>query len=232
MVKVVEKFNEEANKIISEYDGDGIELIVNKQYELMLHILKKKNLYDYGVDNLMKNMMLSIFDEINEYIDMASDKSVEDKERTLESLFELVDALHFIVQLQFLAIIKNNNYLLTDLNKDEIKKNVITSTIQIFENLHKNSPLTESIKENIDIFKTYTKLMLKTSEVLSTVHWKHWKTYNNFDYDGLTNKNKQLYDLLLDVFEAVNQEGNSSEKILKYYVIKNIENFDRQQRGY
>ncbi len=70
--------------------------------------------------------------------------------------------------------------------------------------------------------------MLQLSEVLEYIPWKHWKTYTQFDYDNCSKQVSMLYDLLIQsLLVYINYQD-----IIKYYVIKNIENFDRQVRGY
>jgi hypothetical protein len=233
MLKVVEQFSEQAKEIISEHDKDDLSLILNKQYDLMIHIFDSKKLYAYGVDNLVKNMMLSIFDELNEYIDVIFAYELEYEERKTEALFELVDAFHFIFQLHFLATIKQKGYRLSNLSETNVRNEILTRALNHFSSLS----FAETIEEMPDpteeiLTELYSKMMLKTSEVLDKTHWKHWKTYKEFDYYSLTTRIITLFNTLLYNFKLLDQSEDFHKKITEYYVIKNIENFDRQDRGY
>lgn len=233
MLKVVEKFSEQSKEIISSHNKDDLDLILNKQYDLMIHILDSKKLYAYGVDNLIKNMLLSIFDELNEYIDVIFAYELDFEERKTEALFELVDAFHFIFQLHFLGTIKSKGYRLSDLSESNIRNTIITNALNHFSTLEFEgsfSDMPEPTEENI--LELYSNMMLKTSEVLGQVHWKHWKNYDSFNYYGLSTNVAALFNSLLYNFKFIERTNDFHKKITEYYVIKNIENFDRQDRGY
>jgi dimeric dUTPase (all-alpha-NTP-PPase superfamily) len=234
MVKVIEKFENDAIEIMEKNPHDDLFLVLNKQYDLMLNIIKTKNLYNYGIDNLSKNMILSIFDELNEYIDVAFAYELPEERRNIEALFELVDALHFIFQLHFLGTIKNNKYTMTEIFDDiNVRNEIITIAINDFKTFNIDDDISKVDIDSVTIHELYTTMMLLTSEVLQYIHWKHWKTYKDFDYDNFINQLLKLYESLLFNFKLIN--GNSidyKKQIVKYYITKNIENFDRQNRGY
>lgn len=234
MVEILNKFKDDSEEIIKQNTNSDLYLMLNKQYELMLNIIETKNLYDYGIDNLFKNMILSIFDELNEYIDVIFAYELTQEKRKIEALFELVDALHFIFQLHFLGTIKEKNYTISDLfNKEGIKDEIIYSAITDFKTLTAN-PVMFSVNLNpITIRELYCDMMQTTSEVLQYIHWKHWKTYKEFDYYSFRKALILLYQQVLFNFKLVSEdEENYENLIVKYYVTKNIENFDRQLRGY
>lgn len=233
MLSVVERFSDQAKEIISSNNKDDLYLILNKQYDLMIHIIESKKLYDYGVDNLIRNMLLSIFDELNEYIDVVFAYELDYSERKTEALFELVDALHFVFQLHFLSTIKFKGYKLSDLKNAEIRNDILTIALNDFSILDfsKHGNVIPDSNEQY-VLELYSELMLKTSEVLGKIHWKHWKNYKEFDYFGLNKCIVDLFNAILYNFRVIEGTDESDKKITEYYVIKNIENFDRQNRGY
>lgn len=230
MINVIEKFSNKAKDILENSEEDPLDLMLMKQYELMEHIVKKRNLYNYGIDNLMRNMVLSIFDELNEYIDVITDEKLDKKERETEALFELIDALHFIFQLYFLSYMKANDISLYDI--DKVKDKILVDASETFWDLYlgeiKNFPRFNY--ENL--MNLYSKMMIATSEVLNMLHWKHWKSYNIFKYYDLVDNLINLYELVIYNFLYVYRDDDYQYKIAEYYIIKNIENFDRQDRGY
>jgi dimeric dUTPase (all-alpha-NTP-PPase superfamily) len=234
MVKVLEQFENDAIEIMEKNPHGDLYLMLNKQYDLMLNIIKTKNLYNYGIDNLSKNMILSIFDELNEYIDVIFAYELSEKRRKVESLFELVDALHFIFQLHFLGTIKKNKYTMTEIFDDiNVRNEIITVAINDFRTFTVEDDISNIDMNSTTIHELYTTMMLLTSEVLQYIHWKHWKTYKDFSYDDFIKQLLKLYKSLLFNFKLVNgDKENYEQQIVKYYITKNIENFDRQFRGY
>jgi hypothetical protein len=234
MIEILNEFDKDSDEIIKQNSYSNLYLMLNKQYDLMLNIIQTRNLYKYGIDNLFKNMILSIFDELNEYIDVIFAYELSEEKRKIEALFELVDALHFIFQLHFLGTIKKKNYSILDLfNKEEIRNEIINYAYNDFKTLTCDSTLV-SINLNSEVIRDlYIEMMQITSEILQYIHWKHWKTYTNFEYDLFREQLVLLYKKVLFNFKLVSQdEKNYEYLIVKYYVTKNIENFDRQIRGY
>lgn len=228
MKEVVEKFSFDAIQVITNSDLEGFDIILDKQYDLMLDIIEKRNLYNYGIDNLIRNMVLSLVDEINEF-KLMFDRKEKKVDKVVEETFELIDALHFIIQLEFLCYIKSQNYTFLQLIKDlSLKDEIINETKNVFKKpLFKlNNNL--YIEKTFDDTEIYEKLMMQVSEILEYINWKHWKTYTNFEYKKLSNQIDKFLDLL---FESLSYYIDKDDIVL-YYVIKNLENFDRQKRNY
>lgn len=219
MLGVIEKFSNQAEEVIANSELKDMYLVIDKQYDLMVNIISKRNLYEFGIDNLIRNTIISIVDEVNEYQSMYLKQSYR-VYKDIEETFELIDALHFVIQLQFLIYIKHKGYSLHDLTNKDVKDDIIYETRRLFDD-----PLISQYIVNSNIHEA---LMLQLSEVLEYIPWKHWKTYTQFDYDNCSKQVSMLYDLLIQsLLVYINYQD-----IIKYYVIKNIENFDRQVRGY
>jgi len=219
MLGVIEKFSNQAEEVIANSELKDMYLVIDKQYDLMVNIISKRNLYEFGIDNLIRNTIISIVDEVNEYQSMYLKQSYR-VYKDIEETFELIDALHFVIQLQFFIYIKHKGYSLHDLTNKDVKDDIIYETRRLFDD-----PLISQYIVNSNIHEA---LMLQLSEVLEYIPWKHWKTYTQFDYDTCSKQVSMLYDLLIQsLLVYINYQD-----IIKYYVIKNIENFDRQIRGY
>ena len=219
MLGVIEKFSNQAEEVIANSELKDMYLVIDKQYDLMVNIISKRNLYEFGIDNLIRNTIISIVDEVNEYQYMYLKQSYR-VYKDIEETFELIDALHFVIQLQFFIYIKHKGYSLHDLTNKDVKDDIIYETRRLFDD-----PLISQYIVNSNIHEA---LMLQLSEVLEYIPWKHWKTYTQFDYDNCSKQVSMLYDLLIQsLLVYINYQD-----IIKYYVIKNIENFDRQIRGY
>lgn len=219
MLGVIEKFSNQAEEVIANSELKDMYLVIDKQYDLMVNIISKRNLYEFGIDNLIRNTIISIVDEVNEYQYMYL-KQTYRVYKDIEETFELIDALHFVIQLQFFIYIKHKGYSLHDLTNKDVKDDIIYETRRLFD-----VPLISQYIVNSNIHEA---LMLQLSEVLEYIPWKHWKTYTQFDYDNCSKQVSMLYDLLIQsLLVYINYQD-----IIKYYVIKNIENFDRQVRGY
>jgi len=219
MLGVIEKFSNQAEEVIANSELKDMYLVIDKQYDLMVNIISKRNLYEFGIDNLIRNTIISIVDEVNEYQSMYLKQSYR-VYKDIEETFELIDALHFVIQLQFFIYIKHKGYSLHDLTNKDVKDDIIYETRRLFDD-----PLISQYIVNSNIHEA---LMLQLSEVLEYIPWKHWKTYTQFDYDNCSKQVSMLYDLLIQsLLVYINYQD-----IIKYYVIKNIENFDRQIRGY
>jgi hypothetical protein len=219
MLGVMEKFSNQAEEVIANSELKDMYLVIDKQYDLMVNIISKRNLYEFGIDNLIRNTIISIVDEVNEYQSMYLKQSYR-VYKDIEETFELIDALHFVIQLQFFIYIKHKGYSLHDLTNKDVKDDIIYETRRLFDD-----PLISQYIVNSNIHEA---LMLQLSEVLEYIPWKHWKTYTQFDYDNCSKQVSMLYDLLIQsLLVYINYQD-----IIKYYVIKNIENFDRQIRGY
>ncbi len=219
MLGVIEKFSNQAEEVIANSELKDMYLVIDKQYDLMVNIISKRNLYEFGIDNLIRNTIISIVDEVNEYQSMYLKQSYR-VYKDIEETFELIDALHFVIQLQFFIYIKHKGYSLHDLTNKDVKDDIIYETRRLFDD-----PLISQYIVNSNIHEA---LMLQLSEVLEYIPWKHWKTYTQFDYDTCSKQVSMLYDLLIQsLLVYINYQD-----IIKYYVIKNIENFDRQVRGY
>ncbi len=219
MLGVIEKFSNQAEEVIANSELKDMYLVIDKQYDLMVNIISKRNLYEFGIDNLIRNTIISIVDEVNEYQSMYLKQSYR-VYKDIEETFELIDALHFVIQLQFFIYIKHKGYSLHDLTNKDVKDDIIYETRRLFDD-----PLISQYIVNSNIYEA---LMLQLSEVLEYIPWKHWKTYTQFDYDTCSKQVSMLYDLLIQsLLVYINYQD-----VIKYYVIKNIENFDRQVRGY
>lgn len=219
MLGVIKKFSNQAEEVIANSELKDMYLVIDKQYDLMVNIISKRNLYEFGIDNLIRNTIISIVDEVNEYQSMYLKQSYR-VYKNIEETFELIDALHFVIQLQFFIYIKHKGYSLHDLTNKDVKDDIIYETRRLFDD-----PLISQYIVNSNIHEA---LMLQLSEVLEYIPWKHWKTYTQFDYDNCSKQVSMLYDLLIQsLLVYINYQD-----IIKYYVIKNIENFDRQVRGY
>ena len=219
MLGVIEKFSNQAEEVIANSELKDMYLVIDKQYDLMVNIISKRDLYEFGIDNLIRNTIISIVDEVNEYQYMYLKQSYR-VYKDIEETFELIDALHFVIQLQFFIYIKHKGYSLHDLTNKDVKDDIIYETRRLFDD-----PLISQYIVNSNIHEA---LMLQLSEVLEYIPWKHWKTYTQFDYDNCSKQVSMLYDLLIQsLLVYINYQD-----IIKYYVIKNIENFDRQVRGY
>jgi len=219
MLGIIEKFSNQAEEVIANSELKDMYLVIDKQYDLMVNIISKRNLYEFGIDNLIRNTIISIVDEVNEYQSMYLKQSYR-VYKDIEETFELIDALHFVIQLQFFIYIKHKGYSLHDLTNKDVKDDIIYETRRLFDD-----PLISQYIVNSNIHEA---LMLQLSEVLEYIPWKHWKTYTQFDYDNCSKQVSMLYDLLIQsLLVYINYQD-----VIKYYVIKNIENFDRQVRGY
>lgn len=199
----------------SSEDKYNLNIVYEKQYNLMVDILEKRQLYTiYTIDELIKNTILSIMDEINEFSEW-SNTNTPKLYSDIEQFFELIDILHFIVQLDILVYAKSIGLGITDL------------TIK-----NKSKILNEILPKNFDdivLLPNQTSLSIQLSEILGELHWKHWKTYNKeIDYPKLQ-KNIDIFIKMLINICMVFVYPND---IIIGYIIKNYENFQRQLNGY
>ena len=208
-----------AQEIIKSFRNkniDELKMMLDLQFDLMLHIIQKKQLWNYGLDKLMSNMVLSILDEINEYKDWINKVGLYDGKKVfMEARFEIVDAVHFVLQLALLSSIKAHNYSL-----EFLKEHKAEITNEAFDILNAKS---YKATDNIDIY-------MQLSYILDKLHWKHWKTYETFDNESLNIELCILYITLQDLFKKYTSLDDY--KLVDFYVMKNIENFDRQNNGY
>lgn len=216
MVSLFFKYWNDAKQFVSSMeinDAYGLNVIYDKQFDLMINIIDTKNI-TLDIDELIKNMILAIVDEINEFSEW--DTSSEPKLYSdIEEFFELIDILHFIIQLDILAYAKYLNMNLDDIrnNKNKILHHIIPD-IEDFE--------------ISDLFYTEHDLIQQLSYILEYLPWKHWKTYEKFDYTGLKSEINAFLAKLICMMESYVH----SEDILAGYIIKNYENFQRQANGY
>lgn len=207
-------------------------LMLDKQYDLLLNIIETKNLYNKSIKDLMINTALSIYDEMAEYIDIVLDKNLEEEERKTEALFEIVDAIHFVMQLHFLSTAYENNFSLKELHKQDIKNIIINQAMANFRTaIIDNKPFMKT-PDRETIYELYTTVNIQISTVLSNVPWKLWKNYKEFNYYALIEDIATLFFMLKYNFGLISQDKDYESKLVEYYIIKNIENFDRQARGY
>ncbi len=132
MLGVIEKFSNQAEEVIANSELKDMYLVIDKQYDLMVNIISKRNLYEFGIDNLIRNTIISIVDEVNEYQYMYLKQSYR-VYKDIEETFELIDALHFVIQLQFFIYIKHKGYSLHDLTNKDVKDDIIYETRRLFD---------------------------------------------------------------------------------------------------
>jgi hypothetical protein len=218
-----------ARDIIKQKKGLGmkdIEIMLDLQFDLMVYIINKKELWNYGLDKLMSNMVLSIMDELIEYDVWKNTINETIRKIAFEEMFEIVDAIHFVLQLALLSVVKEKGYDLSEIAN--YKEEIVNDAKEILN--------VEYAKLNGEL--TIRRYIYQLSYILEKLHWKHWKNYTEFDAQELNNRIRFLYLMLLNSFNnasityATTMKDYYQPLVLEIYVIKNIENFDRQDRGY
>ncbi len=250
MIQVLDNNKEKALEIFKNNNKGNLNLIVNMQYQLMKRLIESKNLFDYDLHKLSLVMIMALEDENVEFVDFVTDNTIDFREKTIDSMFELVDGLHFIIQFYFLILARDKGITnIRDLFKQDVENDIITKTINHFittdfNNMFEPKVNYDFIKEN-DMVKTITTLFTHTSNLKNSFDWKTWKTYKGVDsYQFFYDIGQYLllvYDYHLRLFENEyskiyvfdeNENYKSNEILTIFYIIKNIENFDRQERGY
>lgn len=232
MVNVVERFSDKAKEILENSEKDWLFLMLDKQYDLLLNIIESKNLYNKSIKDLTINTALSIYDEMAEYIDIVLDNNLDEEKRTTEALFEIIDAIHFVMQLHFLSTAQYYGYSIDSLQKQDVRNVIINNAINSIKFFGERGKPYMKTKDRETIYEIYSMINVQISTVLSNVHWKLWKNYKEFNYYKLIDDIATLFYMLVFNFGLICQDRDYESKLVEYYIIKNIENFDRQERGY
>lgn len=235
MHEVWAKHSEEAKKIVENTDSH-IRLVLNKQWDLMNKIIED---YDYKDDKgkklLINSMILSLLDEWAEY---------DYEDNNFEKEFELIDMIHFIIQVGYLVIkeyhsnpkdIIDTFQELVMLNEDSF-----LDFMNRFQGHFKPTTAANRYERYSGNFKykfvVDEDMVYLIRELLDYVHWKTWKKYKEYSEFEVKSILKILQTLFFAVMERLNVledfSVDFSKNITVLYVVKNFENFDRQDRGY
>lgn len=221
---------------ITNNSSDHIWLMVSKQYELLNNIITTKQL-ELDIETLMEKTVLALIDELNEVyawfhpsgIVTNPGMDVPQNVKILEIRYEYVDALHFVIQLILLGTMKE-----LGIKPGEYHYEVVETAVNVIKGKRIGS---------VDYrFYSVEEMMFKVSAILENLKWKHWKTYKEdpFDFLYFIETCVELFDMLVyshylvkhGVFPDDMKKDWPLRDITIEYVIKNIENFDRQARGY
>lgn len=252
MIEVYKKFVERANEIYAkmakpmefkhlaepnmfsdiDYDCDALDLplMFSMQYDLLIDIVQKKSLQNTDTSLAIEKNILCILDEINEFLDMYN-SNLPYATKTIEEKFELIDALHFAMQIMILSCGKSMGIdNLGGFTKDN-KEAVMDILFDYVENNLTDSYYLELSDKSFE--EGAVMIFMQLSEVLSVLNWKYWKTYSEDDaksLDEVLKTQMPIFKMIIDLF--LTYSGSSEKEIVLYYIIKNLENFDRQLRGY
>ncbi len=230
MYEIYNKNKAKAKEIVAASDSQ-IDLILNKQFELMNRIIKE---FGYSSQNdrklLLNTMMLSILDEWFEAdFEIHKELCVD-----FDFEFEMIDMLHFIIQIGYLVLIENSNLSFNDTNiiKDfKVKALNDFDKIDDFINYNKQffNTYYEPYQDTIDKKISFKNIIKSLQYLLENVHWKTWKRYKKYTEEEINNIMNYLKSLFFSILNIIELSGTG---VAELYVIKNIENFDRQDRRY
>jgi hypothetical protein len=184
-------------------------------------------------------MVLATIDEWFE-----ADFERDNGKNNLDLDFEIIDMIHFIIQTGFLIIMEAENISFDDKQVIEIfKKKVLLGfdNINDFMSFKKKAlygyhfPYETPISKNM----FFENIIYSFQYLLENIHWKTWKKYSKYTEQELNNILNYLSTLFVNLLQNMyiaKRDELSIEEFANYatelYVIKNIENFDRQDRGY
>jgi len=232
-----------------------IQYILSLQYDLMVDIIKKRDLSNMETKRMLSNLILSIVDEVNEFNEYFDKlQSIESNtgvktttfgnilehynseidlyeitnklKRKLKfnsyinSIYELIDIIHFIVQIQLISmsIISSIEDFDGDLletmsleffDNDIVRNKVLLDTYKkileispILNDKYMSGSLLPDVFENVNedlIIETTitsenftTRMVYFISKMLENIEWKHWKTYDK-DEEIIIEKNTKLF---------------------------------------
>ena len=229
------------NRVIKENGFDlkqsTFDLVMSMQHSFASRMRKVDKLTKEEQDVWIDKYLVCIEDEVREvreHLNIYCDekKYASDDDRNLELKKEVIDILHFVMEL----------FIVGNATQDDIKKyynefavvDECDDLIHVAYQLQKESVhtyLNGNRKPNSDItiLKASCKLLDACSLVRQQISWKHWKK-----------PNKEInYDMLYRAFAAVFFEfinlcvlTMEESEIRDIYVHKNVENVLRQEYGY
>ena len=173
--------------------------------------------------------VLAILDELNEWIffkkaidGLEEIENINKEDYKLNATFELIDMIHFIMEGILLAIKKLEK-------DDEGRKYLMKKTIyKLTEDYLQKGKLVKD-----DSYSYYEEISTALSLLLDNIHWKHWKTYKEYTPIELERTINMYNDIFIKTIAFILQEyGYTLEDIYLFYMIKRLENEDRQERGY
>jgi len=167
-------------------------IFVDNQFNLLIKIIKTKQL-TIPISDLVKNNILSIFDEIQEtceevdkLIKLKSDYYDESDNILYDLLFEEIDLLHFIIQYYILILISNKvknvsesiNNLLPLLEDQEFRNDVVNVIYEYF---------VKEINKRIN------------TEIMENDYFNKFTIYGNKDYYSLVKVGLLTYKQLMEL---------------------------------
>ena len=244
-------FAEKAINYVKDNPKDIIKQLFDRQISAIMKIIETKNLLpSTSVNSQIIKTFISLSDE---YFELSK---WLDKPNYFEAMFEQVDMLHFLLQLAIFGYMKENKIRLDELWNDEAKDKIIDDLSNFYSDFKFNEVefkrlvVKQQKEKRFDNNLTYPSII---HTVINTFNWKDWKNYpKDFKIDMETIHYAiyiNLYRISFNFTPVENPEGNEridniNNIISKYcddsflkcsailYFIKNMENIDRQERGY
>lgn len=214
------------SEVLSSKDKK-LDVMVENQLALLKNIIETKKL-NITLNELAKNTVIAAFDELAEYmeaLDVFSEKLIADISPT-DVAMELIDLLHFLVQLLIVGVMKKKHLEVVDLFKagvsEEVTKEASAMLNEYIENI-----------DSVEYESFMREILFGLSAVMKSLPWKHWKTYRSDpfnEYDFFGNVLAMIAITLKEI--SLYHEGDIIKGALLLYAIKNEENFRRQQNGY
>ena len=240
------QMNQQLEELKKHSNRPVLYYMIDLQNSLMVDILKRKILSSdekvkLTFKDLAEKMILAMFDEfveIKDWIDEFSDTKyiVKINECKIECRYEVIDIYHFLWQLLLIVNIIDiglNNRIgdyVNDETRQEAIVDKVTNDVMSTFNFTFDTPYKEII--------TYNELILRglvnLSKLLNLFPWKHWKTYDEdykIDYSEFLKVANELHEVLSEMFIRFGGKKDL-ESLVIHYMVKNYENFSRQERGY
>jgi hypothetical protein len=220
MTPVHEKFKDNGIKIIKKIGDNPIDIISEmlfQQNNLIQIYFERvgqnpKEFSEKEKTFWIQQMILAIIDEINEAQEIALDFD-KIKNAKLNLYYEIIDTIHFVMELIIFSKMFNNE------NVDF--QNIAEDIIKTIPNYGK--------KNTISIYDSLQYIY----KIMKNTHWKHWKTYSNYtleNYKEIYKNSLFLFSFLYDFLRIVFM--TNLKEFATHYMIKRLENEDRQKRGY
>src|SRR5574344_203691 len=227
-------------RVLKENDFDvslpAGELMMKMQYSFASRNRRVHNPTKEDVDKWVDRYLICIEDEIREVREHLTlyKKKTNDKVNIIELQKEVIDILHFMLDLFIVGGAKTEDIKKSYCERYSISLNNNEDLIENAYNLQKSTIdnylyTDEDLNKDITVLKASCRLSDACALVRQYISWKHWKKSNDYiDW-------KKLYSAYAEVFhEFINLciLTMSVEEIKSIYINKNVENILRQEYGY
>jgi dimeric dUTPase (all-alpha-NTP-PPase superfamily) len=218
-------------------NADPWVLLMTMQKSLAGKFHNVENLTKTETDYWSDKYMICIDDEIREvreHLHVYPDDTSEPKNNVIELKKEIIDILHFVMDLFIVGnatgdTIKKhymNKFCINGCSPDHIDNFLQYS----WDNQYFTLTDCYKILDHTDINLLTNKLQDAHSKVRQLISWKHWKKPSEtINYNDLYNTYADVFKALIDLFVIMDMEWDEIKDI---YVKKNIENIFRQDFGY